>query len=105
MKAMLFLATPHAGSSHSKVLNKLLGIVPSKGRQQYVRDLNISSATIRTIDELFRGTMGDLILASLYEVFPLKIAPLYNKVESRSLGIAGGLSVWRNSIGADFHYR
>ncbi|KAF8458837.1 hypothetical protein BGX38DRAFT_1293344, partial [Terfezia claveryi] len=80
IKAMLFLATPHAGSSHSKALNKLLGMVPSKGRQQYVGDLNISSVTIRTIDELFRGSMGGLMLASLYEVFPLKIAPLYSKM-------------------------
>jgi len=80
IKAMLFLATPHQGSSHSKVLNKILGMVPTKARQQYVNDLNVSSVTIRTIDELFRSAIDDLMLASLYEVFPLKIAPLYSKV-------------------------
>lgn len=77
---MMFLATPHMGSSHSKLLNNILSVVPTKGRQQYVNDLNISSITIRTISELFKGVMGDLLLASLYEVFPLKILPGYNKV-------------------------
>ncbi|RPB28590.1 hypothetical protein L211DRAFT_396286 [Terfezia boudieri ATCC MYA-4762] len=80
IKGMLFLATPHAGSSHSKTLNKILGMVPSKGCQQYVRNLDISSVTIRTMDELFRGAMEGIMLASLYEVFPLKIAPLYSKM-------------------------
>ena len=82
IKAMLFLATPHQGSSYSKVLNKILGFVPTKGRQQYVNDLNVSSVTIRTIDELFRSAIDDLMLASLYEVFPLKMAPLYSKVSA-----------------------
>ena len=81
---MLFLATPHQGSSHSKVLNKILGMVPTKARQQYVNDLNVSSVTIRTIDELFRSAIDELMLASLYEVFPLKIAPLYSKVSTPS---------------------
>lgn len=77
---MLFLATPHQGSSHSKLLNKILGMVPTKTQKQYVRDLNISSVTIRTIDELFKSINEDLILASCYETFPLKIGPGLTKV-------------------------
>ncbi|RPB28591.1 hypothetical protein L211DRAFT_396459 [Terfezia boudieri ATCC MYA-4762] len=80
IKAMLFLAVPHNGSGHSKSLNRILRMVPTTGRQHYINDLEISSETIRTINGLFINTMGDMMVASLYEVIPMKLAPGYHRM-------------------------
>ncbi|KAF8475002.1 hypothetical protein BDZ91DRAFT_712118 [Kalaharituber pfeilii] len=89
IKGMLFLGTPHRGSSHSKLLNNILRMAPKRGPQQYVNDLNISSITIRTIDELFKGVMDDLILASLYETIPLKMGPIEKMIVEPKNAVIG----------------
>ena len=68
VSAMVFLGTPHHGSSLAKVLNRLLGasiIGPSPKR--YVADLAENSPTIEDLNDQFRILSSKLRIASFYE--------------------------------------
>jgi|ERR1700722_18890143 hypothetical protein len=68
VSAIVFLGTPHHGSSLAKVLNRLLAasiIGPSP--KQYVADLAENSPTIEDLNEQFRSLPSKLRIASFYE--------------------------------------
>ncbi|PGH02303.1 hypothetical protein GX51_04744 [Blastomyces parvus] len=64
---IVFLGTPHRGSSFAPILNKILRMVPTIRSKVYVNELEKSSTSINDINEQFRNVCGDLELVSFYE--------------------------------------
>ena len=69
---IMFLATPHQGSSHAHTFNNILSVVFSK--KVYISELDGSSPSIEDINEQFRGICSSWQLVSLYETVPTKVA-------------------------------
>jgi WD40 repeat protein/pimeloyl-ACP methyl ester carboxylesterase len=65
---IIFLATPHRGTQHAKVLNNILSAAPlGAPPKAYVSDLERQSTSISDINESFRQGCEELLLVSFYE--------------------------------------
>lgn len=68
VSAMLFLGTPHHGSSLAKTLNKILAAsIVGPSPKQYVADLARDSPMIEDLNEQFRHYLSEFDVASFYE--------------------------------------
>ncbi|KAL2270544.1 hypothetical protein VTJ83DRAFT_2728 [Remersonia thermophila] len=56
--SIIFLATPHKGSTHAHLLNAVLALVPNRARRPYIDELQTTSPTLHTINELFLTACG-----------------------------------------------
>ena len=66
--AMIFLGTPHHGSSLAKSLNRLLAAsIFGPSPKQYVADLDENSTAIEDLNEQFRNVPSEIQIASFYE--------------------------------------
>ena len=64
---MLFLGTPHRGSTFADTLNNILRTTPGLSAKSYVSELEKSSGALQDINEQYRTVCGDVELVSLYE--------------------------------------
>lgn len=71
---IMFLSTPHRGSSHAATLNSMLPVIGSSPKV-YVAELNPSSTSIEDINEQFRVICAPWQLVSLYETQQTRLSP------------------------------
>lgn len=83
---MIFLATPHRGSSFARSLNYVLSFSPSgTSSKQYISELEKNSSSLQDINEQFRSVNGNLALVSFYESLKTHLAPGVKKIVKASL--------------------
>jgi hypothetical protein len=90
--AMVFLATPHRGSSHATYLNNLLRVSASHGTKLYVSDLERVSASLIKVNDTFRHYCDSLTLYSFFETKELSMgatSALIVPKDSAVLGLPG----------------
>lgn len=78
--AIIFLSTPHRGSSHAGSLNNLLSVMVGTSNKVYVAELDSNSTSIEDLNEQFRAVCGPLRLASMYETLPTKVSPAIKRL-------------------------
>ena len=67
---IIFLATPHRGTSYAKMLNHILSSAPlGAPPRDYIAELDTHSGSLEEINEQFRKVCGDLALVSFFETF------------------------------------
>lgn len=76
---VMFLSTPHNGSSHAGLLNNVLAATMGKSKT-YMSDIASNSTFIEDLNEQFRGVCEDIQLISVYETLPTKLGPLKRMV-------------------------
>ena len=65
---IIFLATPHRGTSYAKILNNILSSTPlGAPPKAYIADLDTHSSALQDINEQFRSVCGELALVSFFE--------------------------------------
>jgi hypothetical protein len=85
-RAIFFMATPHRGSDFAQLLRNILNIC-GLGSKAFVPDLQTQSASIQSINELFRNCHDDIQLFSFYETRPLSpVGSLIVEKSSATLG-------------------
>lgn len=70
--SIIFLATPHRGSSLAETLNKILS-VSIQSSKQYVSDLQRNSSRIIDINDQFRLYADKIQIVSFFETQPTSI--------------------------------
>src|SRR5690348_8659781 len=65
IRAIIFLATPHQGSSLAQTLSRLMSLVP--GSRPFVDDLFPQSGILQSINEEFPRVCTKIQLISFYE--------------------------------------
>jgi hypothetical protein len=77
---MLFLGTPHRGSSLAATLNNILRTTPGLSAKSFVSELEKDSGALQDINEQYRTACGNVELVSLYEdqktTFPFGVKKL-----------------------------
>jgi WD40 repeat protein len=90
---MIFLATPHRGSSHATYLNNLLRVSASHGTKLYVSDLERVSASLIKTNDTFRHYCDSLTLYSFFETKGLSMGATASAVivpkDSAVMGLPG----------------
>lgn len=71
IKAIIFIATPHAGSNLVGILEKLFRLC--SGLKPYLEDLGRNSDMVQAINAEFPSHSMDLLLHSFYETRPLNV--------------------------------
>ncbi|KAM7208213.1 putative WD40 domain containing protein [Naviculisporaceae sp. PSN 640] len=100
---IMFLSTPHKGSSHANTLNSLLSLFGSSTKV-YVSELDPNSTSIEDITEQFRGICGSWELVSLYETRMTKLSPGIKKmVVNKDSGILNYPKEITVPVDADHH--
>ncbi|KAK0721186.1 hypothetical protein B0T21DRAFT_48645 [Apiosordaria backusii] len=100
---IMFLSTPHRGSSHAATLNSMLSVIGSSPKV-YVAELNPSSTSIEDINEQFRGICGSWQLVSLYETQQTRLSPgLKRMIVDKSSGVLGYPKEISAPLDADHH--
>ena len=77
---IVFLSTPHRGSSHAGSLKNLLSVMIGTPNKAYVTELESNSTSIRDINEQFRSVGKNLRLVSMYETLPTRVFPGIKKL-------------------------
>ncbi|KAK4124764.1 hypothetical protein N657DRAFT_632722 [Parathielavia appendiculata] len=72
---IVFLSTPHRGSSHASSLNNLLSVMIGTSSKVYVAELDSKSTSIEDINEQFQSVSDPLRLVSMYETLPTRVPP------------------------------
>lgn len=67
VRAMLFLGTPHQGSSHSRILNTILKSMPGGSAKGYIAELDVKESSLQDLNEHFSRCSRDLHLVSFFE--------------------------------------
>ncbi|KAH6640333.1 hypothetical protein F5144DRAFT_483160 [Chaetomium tenue] len=100
---VVFLSTPHRGSSHAGSLNKLLSVTVGT-KKVYVTELESNSTSIEDINEQFRSVGKGLRLASMYETLPTKMFPGIKKlIVAKDTGILNYPGEVSGPANADHH--
>lgn len=82
---IVFLATPHRGSSLARTLNYVLSVSPAgTSAKHFIADLEKNSSSLQDINEQFRFLYGDVALVSFYETQKTSLAPGVKKFVSIS---------------------
>ncbi|KAL2263940.1 hypothetical protein VTK26DRAFT_4127 [Humicola hyalothermophila] len=77
---IVFLSTPHRGSSHASSLNNLLSVMIGSSNKVYLAELESNSTSIEDINEQFRSVSTRLRLVSMYETLPTRVFPGIKKL-------------------------
>lgn len=100
---IMFLSTPHRGSSHAATLNSMLSVIGSSPKV-YVAELNPSSTSIEDINEQFRVICSPWQLVSLYETQQTRLSPgLRRMIVDKGSGILGYPKEVSAPLDADHH--
>ncbi len=70
---MVFLATPHRGSSFAAMLNNILKATPGGSTKNYVAELEKQSGSLQDLNEQFRNMCGSLELVSFHETLKTNV--------------------------------
>ncbi|KAI1178312.1 hypothetical protein F4777DRAFT_113251 [Nemania sp. FL0916] len=101
---IMFLSTPHRGSSHAHALNTLLSIMIGSSSKVYVSELESSSTSIEDIREQFRAICSSWKLVSLYESLPTKLLPgVKRMIVSKDSGVLDYPQEISGPVDADHH--
>ncbi|KAI4286618.1 MAG: hypothetical protein L6R35_004132 [Caloplaca aegaea] len=104
ISAMVFLATPHRGSTFAAMLNNILKASPGGSAKNYVAELERQSGSLQDINELFRNICGDLKLVSFHETVKTNVGAGIKKMivekDSALLEYPGEIT---SSLIADHH--
>jgi len=74
ISAIVFLATPHRGTSLAEILNRILAVsIFTHSSKQYIADLNRNSPALEEINEQFRHIAPRLRIVSFYETLQTTI--------------------------------
>ena len=73
VKAIIFLSTPHRGSSLAKSLVYILQIASMS--KSYIKELSSHSTFLQSINDEFSNMCGGLKLYSFYETMKTSIGP------------------------------
>lgn len=101
---VMFLSTPHNGSSHAGILNTVLAATLGKSTKTYISDIANSSTFIEDLNEQFRVVCDDIQLISVYETLPTKIGGVVKKlIVGKDSGILGYPKEISTPLNADHH--
>ncbi|KAI0014866.1 hypothetical protein F4780DRAFT_766533, partial [Xylariomycetidae sp. FL0641] len=105
ISAIIFLSTPHRGTSLAQTLNRILDTAVISNSKQYVADLVRNSLTLQKLNEQFRHIAPRLDIVSFYETLPTPLALKSARVivlekDSSVLGYPGEVS---KALNADHH--
>ncbi|KKY25011.1 putative nacht and wd domain protein [Phaeomoniella chlamydospora] len=104
IQAVMFLSTPHRGSTLAPLLNKILNISIKHSTKQYITDLAKNAPFLEQINEQFRQVAPELQIFSFYETLPTPVGPRSMMVvekDSSTLGYPGERS---RPLDADHHH-
>ncbi|KAK3305583.1 uncharacterized protein B0T15DRAFT_202866 [Chaetomium strumarium] len=76
---IVFLSTPHRGSSYASSLNTL-SVMVGTSNKVYVSELDSNSTSIEDLKGQFRAVCGSLRLVSMFETLPTKISPAVRRL-------------------------
>ncbi|KAB5580982.1 NACHT and WD domain-containing protein, variant [Coniochaeta sp. 2T2.1] len=101
---IIFLATPHRGAEHAKVLNNILSAAPlGAPPKAYVADLERQSSSISDINENFRQQCEDLSLVSFYETLKTNMHVSKVLIVEKDSAVLGYPNEVSASMDADHH--
>lgn len=80
---IVFLSTPHRGSSHAGSLSNLLSVMVGTSNKVYVTELESNSTSIEDINAQFQSVGKALRLVSMYETLPTKVFPGIKKLVNK----------------------
>ena len=86
VRGMIFLATPHKGSSYAHLLNNILRAVPGSKAKAYIAELEKESPSLQDINEHFRHVCADLSLVSFHETLETSLPGGVKTLVSLMLG-------------------
>lgn len=81
VRGIMFLSTPHRGSSYAATLNNIL-VLAGIPRKLYVSELHTMSPSIQDLNVSFISVCEYLQIVSLYETLPTRIGLGKKKVVS-----------------------
>lgn len=90
---MVFLATPHRGSTFAAMLNNILRASPGGSAKNYVAELERLSGSLQDINELFRNICGNLKLVSFHETIKTNLGAGIKKMVSAGLSLLSVLGI------------
>lgn len=80
VSAIVFLATPHKGSSLVRTSNSILKSTPGYSINSYSLELETGSTTLQDINEQFRNVCAGLELVSFNEAMKTSLMPGFKKM-------------------------
>ncbi|EEP81421.1 predicted protein [Uncinocarpus reesii 1704] len=102
--AMVFLATPHKGSSLAQTCNNILKTTPGYSLNSYATELERGSSTLQHINEQFRNVCAGLELVSFCEGLKTSVMPGYKKIiVSKDSAFLGYPKETSGTLQADHH--
>lgn len=104
IKAVLFLATPHRGTSLAEALNKILTTsIFGHTSKEYLAELARKSPTIDELNESFRHHASKLKLFSFYETLTTSKGPVSALIVERDTGVLGYPGETLQPLNANHH--
>ncbi|KAB5530436.1 NACHT and WD domain-containing protein, variant [Coniochaeta sp. 2T2.1] len=101
---IIFLATPHRGAEHAKVLNNILSAAPfGAPPKAYVAELERQSSSISDINENFRQQCEELSLVSFYETLKTNMHVSKVLIVEKDSAVLGYPNEVSASMDADHH--
>ncbi|KAI8949375.1 hypothetical protein F4801DRAFT_553398 [Xylaria longipes] len=101
---IMFLSTPHRGSTYAHSLNALLSVMVGSSSKVYVSELESSSTSIEDMGEQFRAICSSWELVSLYESLPTKLSPgVKRMIVGKDSGVLNYPREISSPVDADHH--
>ncbi|KAK4097307.1 hypothetical protein N658DRAFT_500536 [Parathielavia hyrcaniae] len=106
VSAIIFLSTPHRGTSLAETLNRILQVSFTTSPMQFISELSAGSQTLQKLNEQFRHVAPKLDIVSFYETRPTPVAGFKKsqimvlEKDSSVLGYPGEIS---KPLDADHH--
>ncbi|KAF2759829.1 WD40 repeat-like protein [Pseudovirgaria hyperparasitica] len=101
---IVFLGTPHRGSSFANVLNNILASsIMGPPPKAYIADLDVQSTTLQDINEQFRTSCGAIVLASFYETLKTNFKVTKQMIVEKESSILGYPQEVSAALHADHH--
>ncbi|KAI1259686.1 hypothetical protein F5Y18DRAFT_432995 [Xylariaceae sp. FL1019] len=101
---IMFLSTPHRGSTYASSLNTLLSLMVGTSSKNYVSELDSSSTSIEDVGEQFRAICTSWQLVSLYESLPTKFSPgVRRMIVGKDSGVLNYPREISSPVDADHH--
>jgi len=102
ISAIMFLATPHRGTSLAELLNRVLA-VSFQSPRNFINDLNEDSRALEELNEQFRHVAPRLSIVSFYETLATAIGPKKVMVLKKDSSILGYPVEISCALDADHH--
>lgn len=73
VSSIIFLSTPHRGTSLAEILNRILQVSFVTNPMQFIAELAAGSQTLQKLNEQFRHVASKLQIVSFYETRPTSL--------------------------------